>query len=431
MKTKFYSSIIIAALTLLVAHGANAQCTWQTTITDGFEYQTVCPDLIPGTTIHNIPQSYAVHNGTYSLYLNFVNCVGGTGCCAGDTVYKRSIAVCRNMSQRFSTWFTTSFTGLQCDLKIVITDGNNNVLNLQPSISAPYSPLWIQYNSGTVTPTTDTINFIMITNVGGGNGNDLSMDDFLMETCYPNSTATSTNGNICSNDSVYNLVDFLSANADTTGTWGGPSALGGGYLGTYTTATSPAGAYIYTSAFYGTGPGCPMTTDTVLVDTVSPPAPYLGNDTIICSTSTLLLDPGNFPGGGYVWNTGAITHTLLASTIFVNGDTSIYTIKITDTNGCIGTDTVTVIFFDCSGIDEYDQSSILSVTPNPARDFILIRSDNKLIEKINILNINGKVVKSLSSFEPGKIFIGDLLKGIYTIEVINGNRIVAGKFIKM
>ena len=179
------SSVICLLLIFSIFDSRNAiaQCNWQTTLVDSFEYQTVCPDIIPGTTVHNTPQSFAVHSGSLSLYLNFINCVGSTGTCAGDTVYKRHFTVCRNMNVRFSAWLTTSFNGLQCDMHIVIIDGAGNVLDVQPNVLAPYSPNWIQYTSGSVTPTTDDVYFVMITNVGGGGGNDLSMDDFMMETC--------------------------------------------------------------------------------------------------------------------------------------------------------------------------------------------------------------------------------------------------------
>ena len=70
-------------------------------------------------------------------------------------------------------------------MRMLILDANNNVLVNTANILAPYSPSWILYQSGSFNPTTSTIKFVMITNVDGGNGNDLSMDDFLVEQCYP------------------------------------------------------------------------------------------------------------------------------------------------------------------------------------------------------------------------------------------------------
>ncbi len=143
MKTLTRIFILTISITSVLPD-AKAQCTWQTVLTDGFEYTTVCPDLIPGTTVHNTPQSFAVHTGNASLYLNFINCVSGVGTCPGAKVYERSFVVCRNQPVRFSTWLTTSFSGGQSNVHIKITDSNGNVLNDQLSILAPYAPSWIQ-----------------------------------------------------------------------------------------------------------------------------------------------------------------------------------------------------------------------------------------------------------------------------------------------
>jgi hypothetical protein len=58
------------------------------------------------------------------MYMNFVNCNGGTGTCAGDKVYERTFSVCPGVDLRFNGWYTTTFSGTQCDVKLVISDGN-------------------------------------------------------------------------------------------------------------------------------------------------------------------------------------------------------------------------------------------------------------------------------------------------------------------
>ncbi|MBK8875861.1 MAG: hypothetical protein IPN13_18965 [Bacteroidetes bacterium] len=116
------------------------------TVIEGYENQVINPYLIAGTTVHNIPQTFAVHGGTYSLYLNFINCVGSTGTCAGAKVFEQPFVVCPGMPVRLSTYLATSFSGTQCNVRITITDANGTMLNDQPSISAPYSPSWYQYH---------------------------------------------------------------------------------------------------------------------------------------------------------------------------------------------------------------------------------------------------------------------------------------------
>ena len=61
----------------LIPNKAICQCNWRSQLSDGFEYTTACPYVISGTVYTNIPQTYSVHSGMRSLYLNFVDCAGG------------------------------------------------------------------------------------------------------------------------------------------------------------------------------------------------------------------------------------------------------------------------------------------------------------------------------------------------------------------
>lgn len=334
------------------------------------------------------------------------------------------------MSLRFSTWFTTSFNGTQCDLRIVITDGNGSVLNLQSSVLAPYSPNWIQYNSGIITPATDDVYFIIITNVDGGNGNDLSMDDFLMDQCFPNSTGTSVTGNICNNLIQQNLFGFLSANSDTTGTWSGPGTLAGGYLGTFTVSSSPAGQYVYNSNFYGTGAGCPPTIDTVIASIVTATVPHLGNDTTICSTQSLFLSPGNLGAVTYNWNNGTTAPYLMASTTIIAGDTNIYWVQVTNANGCHAIDSIQVIFINCTGVNDIVSQQSLNIYPNPVHDFFTVDVNGKKIIRLEIIDETGKKVKEFSNTQQKRFFVGDLPKANYLVRMICSDGMYMGRMVK-
>jgi hypothetical protein len=432
MIKRFYLFVCLITITSLSLTNAYSQCTWQTELTDGFEYTTICPDLIPGATIHNTPQQFAVHTGAYSLYLNFTNCVGGVGTCPGDTAYKRHFTVCRNMDYRLSAWFTTSFGGTQCNIKMVVTDGNGNVLNSQPNIAPPYAPAWIQYTSGTVTPQTDDLYLILITNVGGGGGNDLSMDDMIFEKCsFTVTQGTSTTGNICDNLQEADLFDFLPANSVNTGSWNGPGTLTGGYLGTYTLASSTPGAYVYSSYFYGTGPGCPPASDTVTTAFIAAPTASLGNDTVLCTSQSMLLHAnGGNPGDSYLWNTGLTSSSILVLYSVVSGDTVNYTVRITNPAGCADTDTIQVVFLNCSGIADQDAAISYSLSPNPAYDHLVIRSDAHAIDKIEILDGLGRLVKTNTDQGMYEIYVGDLKPAVYFVRISVENNFLVKKFIK-
>lgn len=100
--------------------------------------------------------------------------------------------------------------------------------------------------------------------------------------------------------------------------------------------------------------------------TITPlPNVALGNDTLICSSSNLLLNAGN-PGSTYAWNTGAASQTLNVSnageysvTVISNGCSKADTINITVEKPVVTTNADTVICagkpvqFQASGAQDY------------------------------------------------------------------------------
>jgi len=93
-----------------------------------------------------------------------------------------------------------------------------------------------------------------------------------------------------------------------------------------------------------TNTGESIITQPVTVNTVSLSV-YLGDDTTLCSGSTLTLDPGTNPGATYSWNTGATTQTIDVTT---SG-----TYSVTVTNGaCSNTDEIAVSFVALPTVDD-------------------------------------------------------------------------------
>jgi hypothetical protein len=158
--------------------------------------------------------------------MNFVNSLP-----AGSLVYSRTIAVCPNIPVRISSWITTSFSGTQCNVKFQIFDGNNVLIDSTPSLLAAYAPTWTHYQSGTMTPTTSQITFKLFTNVAGSlGGNDLSMDDFLVEQCNRLNLGPDTT--ICNTQSLnLNAGNFYTSYLwSTSATSQTISATGNGHL---------------------------------------------------------------------------------------------------------------------------------------------------------------------------------------------------------
>lgn len=79
--------------------------------------------------------------------------------------------------------------------------------------------------------------------------------------------------------------------------------------------------------------GC-VNSDTINVTFNANPTVFLGQDTALCGDA-LVLDAQN-AGASYLWSTGDTTQTTVALT------TGTYVVDVTDANGCVGSDTITV-----------------------------------------------------------------------------------------
>jgi gliding motility-associated-like protein len=82
---------------------------------------------------------------------------------------------------------------------------------------------------------------------------------------------------ICSTDASQDLFSTLVGNPSTTGTWSGPSVLGGGHLGTFNPTVHLAGEYVYTV------PGGNPSTANVQVTIAQPQTPSFNDPGVYCS----------------------------------------------------------------------------------------------------------------------------------------------------
>jgi len=424
LKMKAIAKVLLVLVLLLTSNNFKtfAQCVWANQFYDGFEYSTACPNVIPSITYTAIPQSYAVHTGTKSLYLNFVDCIGGTGACVGALVYERVVPVCIGLDMRFSAFLTTTFSGAQCNMKITISDANNVILSNTDSVAASYSPVWTSYTSATMVPTTSTITIRMYTNVGGGNGNDLSMDDFKLDQCLTSGINSFTVGVICNNLDTVSLYNKIPNPPITNGTWSGPSVLNGGYLGNFATASSSGGTYIFSSYPYGILAGCPIGKDTIIAIKSNPPLPKLGNDTTICYNSTITLNPKTSVAFNYLWSTGSTSPTISASGPISTSNT--YTVTVTDGNGCSNKDTIAVYFDVCNGLSNHSSNEILIAYPNPTTGKITleINSTNEKSFQISITDIVGREimkrnVQSIFGKNSIPMDLSSYSRGVYYIQI--------------
>jgi hypothetical protein len=361
------------------------------------------------------------------MYLNFIDCNGGLGTCAGAQAYERIYTVCPGMPVRIRAWMTTMFSGAgyqQSDLKLVIRDANGVMLDSVSSLLIPFrtSGGWVEYISGTVTSTTSTIIFQMFTNVDGGQGNDLTVDELRLQGCIR--TGSQQAVPICSNGTAYDLYSFLPSNSVNNGSWSGPSVLAGGYLGTFQVGSNATGNYTYLSTPYSSNVGCPSRTDTVFALPSTAPAINLPNDTALCLGQSLPLSAG---GGAntYLWNTGSTLSSITASNTGTTPATITYSVTVTNQAGCSSRDSISIDFINCSALGESPTPAAFSVYPNPANDRINVRLSSGIFNRpitLTLLDPLGRLViqNNLQSADQS-MDVTEVPDGFYILRMNDGN----------
>lgn len=188
-------------------------------------------------------------------------------------------------------------------------------------------------------------------------------------------------------------------------------ASGGNTLGTgpsFTTPTINSSTTYYAVA----NPLCPGNPVAVTATVLPGPIIFLGNDTMIASGSSLVLDAG--PGyATYAWSTGASTQTITVNS------TGTYSVLALDNNGCTATDEihVTVIV----GLQSVFSETGIKVFPNPANHYIVVERNRTTAEKLlmEIRDVQGRLVLSDEMVCPA---------GLYR-EEINISQLNAGHYV--
>ena len=301
---------------------AKAQCVYTAQSSDGFEYTTTSPHLISGTVYHLSPQTYAAHTGSRSIYMNFVNTIS-----SNTLVYSRTYTVCANQSYRMSAWFKQTFSG-SSTIILRVKDSSNVVLST--SSNTYTAGAWTQWQTTLFTPTTSTIKFELVYSSGFG-GNDLSMDDLVLELCNPPVFDNDTIS-VCSGDMPFNLMDSITTPNSHGGVWSGPSSFANDSLGTFYPDSMSSGTYFYT--LDGNSSICPDSIGKIQVIVKSGPEIHLGVDTTLCFGDSILLDASS-TGATYVWQDQSTNSTYWVT------QPGTYWVTATS-NSCLTVDTISI-----------------------------------------------------------------------------------------
>ena len=106
--------------------------------------------------------------------------------------------------------------------------------------------------------------------------------------------------------------------------------------------------------------------------------------------------------------------------------TAFYRIKMMDKDGSFAYSEIRVL--------KFDKKTGFTIAPNPANDVVYVfTKNNAAIKSIQILSVDGQVIKTLSKYNSGQqISISNLARGTYILKAIYKNsEMEYGRFIKM
>jgi hypothetical protein len=154
------------------------------------------------------------------------------------------------------------------------------------------------------------------------------------------------------------------------------------------------------------------------------PLVNIGPDRIINPDLPIVevLDAG--PGfKSYDWSTGSKVQTTKVTRL------GTYTVQVTDALGCIGSDTIEVRYWKAGGTN-FSEIDNIKLFPNPAKSILYLVSENGIVEKIEIFEMNGRSI--FTSYEKGNhiaLKISDFADGIYLIVIETEGKTSYKKFV--
>lgn len=157
------------------------------------------------------------------------------------------------------------------------------------------------------------------------------------------------------------------------------------------------------------------------------PLVNLGADTVICleTDSTYLIDAGSGISS-YLWSTTETTQTIVVN---AGGN---YSVTVTDANGCSNSDSVSVSFQVCTGLEEMNVGKFVAIFPNPNKGVFTISCHGVSTYSLKIYNVPGEVVYVLPEAArqlPVTVDLKNQGSGIYFMQVIAGEKIAARKIV--
>lgn len=161
--------------------------------------------------------------------------------------------------------------------------------------------------------------------------------------------------------------------------------------------------------------GCEIT-NSIEITALENPTVELGEDLNISEGQNITLEPQTTAENpSYQWSTGETTPTITVNTA------GTYSLTLTDENGCMATDMVVVTVM--TSLDNLPDETLITLSPNPSRDFVQLSFSDIFKEQldITILNVNGMEIQHILYQKPSEeellLDIHRLTSGIYVLKI--------------
>jgi len=83
-----------------------------------------------------------------------------------------------------------------------------------------------------------------------------------------------------------------------------------------------------------------------------------------------------------------------------------------------------------AGINSLSEKSTIKLYPNPVQNQLFIESEKGQVLEMNILDISGKEIRSITNNNVNSIDVSDLNQGVYILKVTTENGVSTNRFIK-
>ena len=164
------------------------------------------------------------------------------------------------------------------------------------------------------------------------------------------------------------------------------------------------------------------------------PFVFFGEDTIITTNDTIVLDAGS-DYINYIWSNGSNEQTITIANLSV-GEYE-YSVKVTNIDNCTNSDTIIIHVILPNSLSGPHTTFDLEIFPNPTSNFLFIKSDINIKSEFTITLIDnlGRIVfmKKINKIETNKEITFDLSNlnnGFYVLRINDYDVVTIHKIIK-